>query len=100
MESFGSLIRKLREDKGHSLRQVADYLSLDLAILSKYETGNRKPPREVVIRLARYFNCSKEKLMVTWLSDRILDQVQDEELASEAMKVAEERIRYNKTNRK
>jgi len=94
MESIGELIRKLRGEKGEPLRKVAAYLDVDQAVLSKIERGQRKATKEQVEKLAKYFRADKKEMLVAWLSDRILYEVQDEELAKEALKVAEERVHY------
>ena len=47
MESFSDQIRELRKQKGFPLRQVAAFLNLDQAILSKIEMGKRKASRMI-----------------------------------------------------
>ncbi len=94
MENVGQLIRRLREEKGEPLRKVAAYLDIDQAILSKIETGKRKANKKQIEELAKYFRVDKRELIVTWLSDRILYEIIDEELGEEALKAAEEKIRY------
>jgi predicted nucleotidyltransferase len=76
------------------LRIVAAYLNIDQAILSKIERGKRKPPREIVIKLSEYFNVDKKELLAAWLSDKVLYEIADEEQALEALKVAEEQVKY------
>jgi predicted nucleotidyltransferase/plasmid maintenance system antidote protein VapI len=100
MESIGETIRKLRLDKKLPLRTVAAYLDIDQAILSKIEHGHRKASREIVIKLAAYFNVDKDGLLVAWLSDNIIYQVKDEEYAMKALQVAEDKFIYkSKENR-
>ena len=94
MESIGELIRRLRENKGEPLRKVAAYLDVDLAILSKIERGKRKATKELVVKLAKYFGEDEKKMLVAYLSDRILYEVQDEDFAKEALQVAEKKIEY------
>jgi predicted nucleotidyltransferase len=94
MESIGQLIRRLREEKGEPLRKVAAYLDIDQAILSKIERGKRKASKKQIENLAKYFAANKKEMLVAWLSDRILYEIIDEELGEEALKAAEEKIRY------
>lgn len=96
MDSLGGTIRKLREDKELPLRIVAAFLNIDQAILSKIERGHRKPSREQVIKLADYFKVKENDLLVAWLSDKLVYEVEDEEMALKALQVAEERVKYNK----
>jgi predicted nucleotidyltransferase/plasmid maintenance system antidote protein VapI len=94
MDSLGDTIRKLREDKELPLRTVAAFLDIDQAILSKIERGQRKPTREQVVKLAAYFKVKENDLLVAWLSDKVIYEVEDEEMAMQALLVAEERIAY------
>jgi len=100
MDNLGVTIRKLREEKELPLRTVAAYLDIDQAILSKMERGQRKPTREQVVKLAEYFKVKEENLLVAWLSDRLVYEVADEQIALKALQVAEEKIKYQKTKRK
>lgn len=94
MESIGELIRRLRENKGEPLRKVAAYLDVDQAVLSKIERGKRKATKEQVVKLAKYFREDEKKMIIVYLSDRILYEVQDEDFAKEALQVAEKKIAY------
>ena len=97
MESIGQIIRRLREEKGDPLRKVAAYLDIDQAILSKIERGQRKANKKQIEKLAKYFGTDKREMLVAWLRDRILYEILDEELGEEALKAAEEKIRYLRT---
>jgi len=103
MESFGNIIRKLREEKKLPLRTVAAFLDIDQAILSKVERDLRKASRTQVLKLTDYFGIKENDLLIAWLSDKLLYEVADEEIALEALKVAEEKFSYQifkKTDRK
>ncbi len=95
MDSLGDTIRKLREDRELPLRTVAAFLDIDQAILSKVERGQRKPTREQVVKLAAYFKVKKNDLLVAWLTDKLVFEVEDEDMALKALQVAEEKVRYN-----
>ncbi len=94
MESLGETIRKLREEKQLPLRAVAAVLGFDLAILSKIERGQRKPTREQVVKLAGYFKVKENDLLVAWLSDKLVYEVEEEEMGLKALQVAEEKVQY------
>ncbi len=94
MDSFGETIRKLRVDMELPLRTVAAYLDIDQAILSKIERGHRKASREQVIKLAEYFKIKETELLVSWLSDKLMHEVANEEVALQALQVAEEKVGY------
>lgn len=93
-EEFRGMHSAVRTDKGLPLRTVASYLGMDQAILNKIERGQRRATREQVLKLADYFNIEADDLLVAWISDKVLYEVDNEELASEALKVAEDRIAY------
>ena len=99
MDSLGDTIRKLREDKELPLRTVAAFLDIDQAILSKIERGQRKPSREQVVKLAAYFKVKENDLLVAWLSDKLVYEVEDEDMALKALQVAEERVKYITKNK-
>ena len=94
MESLGDIIRQLREDKQLPLRTVAAFLDIDQAILSKVERGQRKPTREQVVKLAGYFKVKTNDLLIAWLSDKLVNEVEDEDMALKALQLAEERVSY------
>ena len=94
MQHLGDYIRKLRFEKKLPLRTVAAYLEIDQAILSKIERGQRKPGRELVIKLAAFYKVNADHMLVTWLSDKLVYEIADEEMALQALKLAEEKILY------
>ncbi len=99
-EKIGEKLRHIREEKELPLRKVAALLDIDVAILSKMERGERRITKEVVLKLADIYNCNADDLLVLFLSDKILYEIQDEDLGIEALKVAEERAKYIKANKK
>jgi len=94
MQKIGELIRSLRGKEGYPLRKVAAFLDIDQAVLSKIERGQRKLSRGHVIELAKFFNYNENEMLITYLSDQIVYEIKDEDLAKEALKVAEKKIEY------
>jgi len=94
MDSFGNTVRKLREERELPLRTVAAFLDIDQAILSKWERGQRKPTREQVIQLATYFKVKENDLLIQWLSDKLVYELEDEDMALKALQMAEEKVTY------
>lgn len=99
-ETVGEKLRHIREEKELPLRKVAALLDIDVAILSKMERGERKITKVVVLKLANIYDYNADELLVSFLSDKILYEIQDEDLGIEALKVAEERAKYIKANKK
>ena len=98
MESFGEIIRKAREENNYILRHVGAELDIDQAIISKFERGERKPTKEQVLKFADFFGLNKNDLLIAWLSDKVVYDLENESLAEQALKVAEEKIQYLKSH--
>ncbi len=94
MENFGEKIRRLREEKGLPLRTVADFLGIDQAILSKIERGHRKANKELIAKLASFFCLPPKELLTVWLSDKMVNEIANEEVGLEALKMAEDMVQY------
>jgi transcriptional regulator with XRE-family HTH domain len=99
-ETIGEKLRHIREEKELPLRKVAALLDIDVAILSKMERAERKITKEVVLKLADIYDYNSDELLVSFLSDKILYEIQDEDLGIEALKMPEERTKYIKANKK
>ncbi len=98
METVGQIIRAKRESLGLLLRQVASYLDIDQAILSKIERNERKPTKENIIKLAEILKLDKEDLLVQFMSEKIAYEIANEDYASKVLKVAEQKVKYLKSN--
>jgi HTH-type transcriptional regulator, competence development regulator len=97
--SIGKQIRKLREDMGLPLRKVAAELDIDQSILSKIERGERRASKEQIIRIAKIFEVNEKELLINYLSDKVLYELRDEDLLTEVLKAAENKIQYQTRNR-
>ena len=96
-KTFGDTIKKLREDKKLTLREVSEFLKIDTSMLGKIEKNNRRPNKEMFAKFSELFNVSEKNLTIEFLSDSVAYQIKDEDLASEVLKVAEEKVKYLKT---
>jgi transcriptional regulator with XRE-family HTH domain len=96
MKNTGEILKGLRESKQLPLRVIAAYLDIDPAIMSRIERGQRKASREQIVKLAGYFNVNEDELIIAWLSDKVVYELADEQNAIEALRVAEEKVKYNK----
>ena len=56
-------IKDLREDSDLTQSEVADILNCSQVAYSYYEIGRRDIPTDVLIKLARYYNCSIDYLL-------------------------------------
>jgi transcriptional regulator with XRE-family HTH domain len=99
LKTIGTILRELRETKGLLLREVGAKLSLDPTILSKIERDERMPTKEQVNALSKFYKEQKNDIIIAWLSDKLVYEVQDEKFALQAMQVAEEKIKYSVTQK-
>jgi predicted nucleotidyltransferase len=99
MNLFGDTLRELRLSRGLLLRTVASRLDIDPAILSKIEHGKRKAKRAVVEEMEVFYNQEPGKLISLWLSDRIVNEIQEEPDPGDILKVAEEALIYKRASK-
>jgi transcriptional regulator with XRE-family HTH domain len=99
VRTTGQYIRELREKRGLLLRQVAAGIEIDQALLSKIERGERLPTKAQVMRLAQFYKIDLNEILITFLSDKLVYEVRNEEVALRAIQVAEKKIGYLKKNK-
>lgn len=90
-----NLLKNARELKGWKIRELAEQMGIDAALVSKFESGTRKPTKEQVIKLASLLELDADQLLVAWMKEKILYEIGDDELALKAMMLAEEEVKYN-----
>ena len=101
-KSFGETIKDLRIENHLTLREVAKHLQIDTSMLGKIEKNNRNPSKQFIKDISNLFGIDEKLLIVAHLSDTVAYSILDEELASEVLQVAEEKINYyikNKANK-
>ena len=96
----GELIREKREQKGFLLRDISTQIGVDTAILSKIERGERRATKEQISKLADILEIERSLILTQYLSEKILYEIQNEDFGIEALKVAEQTIKYNRTKNK
>ena len=95
--SFGELLRGLREETGQTLKTGAENLEMDTSLLAKIERNERQPTKHIIKQVAEFFKCNEQELLNNFLSDQIAYKILDEEADIEILKVAEEKVKYLKT---
>lgn len=94
MQTIGTTFKNIREERNLLLEDITKRTGISKAVLSRIENGKRLPTREQVNQLCKYYKAEKNEIIVQWLSDKLVYEVQDEDFALEAMQVAEEKIKY------
>lgn len=94
MQTIGATFKNIREERNLLLEELTKSTGISKAVLSRIENGKRLPTREQVNQLCKYYKAERNEIIVQWLSDKLVYEVQDEDFALEAMQVAEEKIKY------
>ena len=86
------LLKNAREKKNLKTREVAQLIGIDQALISKFESGSRKPTKDQIIKLASLLEIDLETLMVAWLKEKILYEIGSDEFAIKAMNLVKEEV--------
>ena len=89
------ILKNARERKGIKTRELAQLIGIDQALISKFENGSRKPTRDQVAKLANILEIDYETLMISWLKERILYEIGDDNLTLKAMELVRDDIEKN-----
>lgn len=60
---FGQRLKLLREEKDMDREQLGERLGMSYSTIAKYETNNRFPDRQTLLRLADIFDVSLDYLL-------------------------------------
>lgn len=93
-QSFGEILRKLRESEGMPLRELASKLEIDQSTLSKIERDLRNASEELIEKISTVFNVDEKELRINYKSDKLAYELLDEEDSIDILKVAEEKLEY------
>jgi adenine-specific DNA-methyltransferase len=92
--SIGDTLKDIRETKGFHLQEVAESTSINYTSLSRIETGKRLPTKPQVQSLAEFYSYSENDLIRHLISDKILYEIQNEDLGLEGFHLAEQKLKY------
>lgn len=59
----GARLRQLRKNKGVTQQKLADYLSVNLSTVGKWEIHNVTPATDLLVKLADYFEVTTDYLL-------------------------------------
>lgn len=94
--TIGSKIKELREKSGMLQRELAAILEIGEGFLSKIEGDKKSLKREHLRTISLTFNYPFSELESLWIATKVYDIVKDEEQGLNALRVAEEQIKYGK----
>ena len=73
MSDFGRILKKLRQNHNITQEQLAKSINMTKGAVSNYELGERTPPPDVLIALARVFGVSVDYLLGVGDKRKMLD---------------------------
>ena len=99
-QTFGETLRKLREENSMPLRKLAALLDIDQSTLGKIERNERKANPHLIDKLSRIFKADKKELHISFVSDKVVDELLNEESSIDILKVVEKKISCIKQTKK
>jgi Fic family protein len=94
-----TLIKSARIKKDLKIRELAQLMSIDQALVSKFESGTRRPTRIQIQQLADILDIPLDEILTLWIKEKILNEIQGEYLAPQAISLVQEEIaNYSKQN--
>ncbi|MBK7110271.1 MAG: helix-turn-helix transcriptional regulator [Bacteroidetes bacterium] len=100
MKTINETLCELREKKELLLREVALSISINPTLLSKIVRDERMPTKQQVSALAKFYKRECNEIYIAYLSDKIAFEMQDQNLALQAMKTIESKFKHQRKNRK
>lgn len=98
--TIGQRIRQLRDKAGMKQRELAAKLEIGEGFLSKVENDQKQLKRADLKKLSNLFKISLSELETLWLANKVYDLVKGESQGSQALKVAEDQLKYGKPIKK
>lgn len=96
--SIGAYLKELRNNHGKTLKEVAKVLSIDVANLSKIESGHRDFDLKKLPLLCDFFNVDYSSIKKEVFSEMIAKNITNENLELDVLDLAKEKL-LNQTNR-
>lgn len=100
MKRVGETLRELRTKNHLLLREVASAIQIDQTLLSKIERDERLPTEEQVKSLSKFYRVEDDNILLAYLSDRVILELEGQPLAKEALNMAQVKIQKVKPKKK
>lgn len=96
---FGEILKKYRNSKNLSIKDLAVKVNMDSSLLSRIENEKRLPSKENIQSFVNALEIKHEELVKAWLEDKISGILTEYlVVAPEVLKALETRIEYLKAN--
>jgi transcriptional regulator with XRE-family HTH domain len=87
---LGEWLRRLREQSGLPLREVADAAGMDLTHLQKIELGQRQPTEQQAGRLAKFFKLDVTEIQAQRIAEKFRHEFAQHPAAKNAISILAE----------
>jgi Fic family protein/DNA-binding XRE family transcriptional regulator len=98
MNKLANILKEARIAKKLTGVQVAGLSGINPTLINKIESGSRLPTKAQLTSLAKVYKIPVKNLQIEWLSEKIYKELDGEEFALEALKVAEAMFEYGGIN--
>lgn len=99
MVKLADLLFDARTGKHLTYRALSTATGIDIALLSKYEKGDRIPSKKHIDALIKAFDADEKNIKSAWLAERVYAILEDEEFSKEALHFAESKIEFEYSKR-
>jgi len=97
MQKISFLIKNGRIKKSLLQRQVAAALDIDVAMLSRFERGERLPSKEQLKKIATILNLDEKELLKELAVAKIINDIKNEDNPSAILKAVQKEIKKEST---
>lgn len=73
---IGARIRKFREDRGYSQKELAELIGVSNSRISNWEQGVNRPDADILVDLCKTLNVSPSELLDVHLKDDELNDME------------------------
>lgn len=97
METFGEYIKRLRINRDLSITRISEQIGMDSSLWGRIERDERRASKDVISKIAKFFNENEQDLLKRFLSDSFAYKIIAENLDVDVLQVAEQKIKYLKS---
>lgn len=95
-KNIGSILSKLREEKGLTQKELADKLNISDKTISKWETGANLPNIDMIYRISQVFKVSFQNLLKARLEEEKIDEKLIKDIMNEFTETNKRKIKLIK----
>lgn len=74
------------------MNEVAAFLHIDSSLVSRFESGARRPTKEQIIKYEELFNLKQNELLKEWVADEVVSNLKHYPFVMDVMSLVNEAI--------